>query len=758
MKFYYRVLIPILLMAAAAASARADIYLEKEWTYRLKPDVGRSLLYFSDDSIILENSEHVLCIIDRNTGTQLWQFRFGDAITTYKINDSTLAVLSENILHGIDIREHRKLWSVRIDPDKGAAPLMISDDLNFISFTRNGKSTTVGTDGIIQKKAVNRSFRPMEHVGGMELNPNIPGGTIALEDKRVVFTPSDTSRTGWTFTSERLLAKTALPFKDKLFLISADGSLLILDATKGALLQSIKMTDFIDMRFWDEKPANINNYANAALFTDGNFLFLSAPSSLSRFRLLAFPKELTMNKNTGREETTAEWALSHAITQWDSKNYASAVKLLTDTVTAWPDSADARLFLGMAYSSAGKTDEAINELEKAHRIARNNPDIASNLAGNYYVKIFSLDPSSQADKILELYAKVRELQPADPFAYTGPAEMLIGKQDFDGAVAILRESFKHAFIGPGPGLLMLSAFYMADHQEETQKLSEDLIRLFPDSDISYIIKGKALCKHGMYNAATKVFEAVPARNDRGQTSMYPRLITSGWQFFFGNALGLSGRYQDGIRKLADFVYYLPSPSQFDRIKRRETELMQAAKSGKPLELASDIPERFRGKSSVEINAEMEFRIPSLLSIAHFQYRLGKTQESLKTLKQVSALAPASEDPETLSYLGYLTVLNNGNLAAAKQQILKALKTAPDDPIFLRNYAVCLSALKQYDLAEQTFKKAIAVSDSAELLHFEYGCMLLKLGKKKAAAEQFRKELALTPDLDMAKQALNKTGM
>ncbi|MFA6449845.1 MAG: tetratricopeptide repeat protein, partial [bacterium] len=742
--------------------ANSEIYPEKDWTCRIKPDIGRSLLLFTPDNIIVENADRVVYFIDRNTGARQWEYRFSDTFTFYKLDDYTFVVQSGKTLNEISISHKNLIWSSYLNIGAGDTLLSTADNSQFA--VRHADDTfdpiiTDRQDQQLNSKPAPTDYKPLIAAPSMIFDPNIiPGGALSIDDRRISFTPSDSSLKGWTYDSERLLAKTALLLRKKLFIISSDGLLQILDPDTGALTQKLMIPDYIEMRFWDEKPENLNNYSNSFLFSDENFIFVVAPSSITRFKLNSFPKELNLKKAGEPEESTADWALNRAITQWDQKNYASSVKMLTDVVEVWPKSANGHLFLGMAYSSAGKFDEAINELEKAHAIEPENFDIASNLAGNYYIKLFSLDPSQQSDKILEMYEKIRSIQPTDTFAYTGPAEIYIGRHEYDKAIGVLSESFSHAFSGPGPIALLLSSYYMADRGNDVIKTADNMIRLFPDSDIAYLIKGKQLCKKGLYAAASDTFKSAPPRaSSKSDQSLYPRLLTSGWQFFYGNALGLSGRYKDGIISLSNFISSLPTSEQFEKIKLFEQQSIEQNRSGKTAESDIDIPKKFKGISSIELSAELEFKIPALLSISHFQFRLGNSAESVKTIKRIENLKPKPEDPDTLSYIAYLLVLNKSDLPHAREYIFKALKSNPEDPIFLRNYAVYLSSAGKNDLAEKTFKKALAISDYAELTHFEYGRHLTRLKRKPEAVAQFKEELKITPDLDMAKKELLKLG-
>ncbi len=743
--------------------AKADVFPEKEWICRVKPGVLKSTLLVTNDLIIAESTDHVLFFIDKNTGFRKWMFRFGNDIEAFNIvGNDYIAVLSGDVLNILDISHQRINWSGKLQPsDKELllnpnnnkfTALMLSDN-SLSEFKTVAKDTDPVNTKVGQPQLVE-----LEKIDGIPMFANTaPNGTLSIEDRRASFTPSDASTKGWDYNADQMLAKTALYLKQRLFLVTVNGDLLVLFPENGTLSQKFNLTSMIDMRFWDEKPENINNFSDASLFTDSSFLYIVAASSITKLKLNSFPKEISASssKDNSNEESTSNWALNRAIKQWDQKNYASSVQMLRDVVNVWPDYSTGRLFLGMAYSSAGKIDDAINELEKAHDIDPENPDISSNLTGNYYLKIFTLDPAQQTDKIIELYTKIRILQPTDVFSYTGQAEIYLGRREYESAIGVLNELANHTFVGPTGPALLLSAYYMEDNSEYTIKQADNIIRLFPGLKAAYAIKGKELCKQGKYIEATKVFQSSLSNATNYGISLYPQLLSAGWEFFYGNALGLSGSYQDGINILVKFIHSLPDKSELEAVRLHEQKIIEQSKSGGNIEISDDIPQRLKGISFAELNTEIEFKIPALLSIAHFQYRLGKSAESVKTIKQIQALKPVDQD--TLSYLGYLLVLNNKDLQTARTYIMESLKSNPNDPIYLRNYAVYLAAVKKYQLSESTFNKAISLGNSTELLHYEYGVLLLAMKRKKEAVEQFKTELSITPDLEMAKKMLSQTG-
>lgn len=748
-----------LFVAASVSPAGADVYPQKQWTFRAKPEILRESILFHGGLIVMESSDDRLYFIDKDTGAMKWVFGFFGPVSLYVIDDNTIIVLCGRTLHRMDIAERRKAWSIGLK-NPAFEELLVSDDKKQLAVRYDKKTHDVfslergGRPAIA--RALEGAFEPVRPSAAPPFRPDVlgEGSSLSIEYLKAVFRPAGGGQ-GWTFNSDLPLAPTAAAFsvkKGMIALVDSAGTVSFVSARSGEMKSQIKLPELIDMRFWDERPENIDNYSNAALFTEGDFLYVVGPSNMTKIKLSLFPDEISLKKSGESGDSTLNWSLERAIKQWDEKNYAQATQLFMEIVTTWPDNPQGHLFLGMAYSSTGHIDEAIAELEKAHQLDPENPDIASNLAGNYMLKIFELDPVTQFAEIIATYNKILGLQPTSAYAYTGLVEIYLGRREFDKAVAVIEDSFRYTFRGPGLYSLLLAAYYMDDRHDDVLPLSDAVIRLFPDSDIPFILKAKTLCKLGRYKEAASAFESAPPRNDRDEVSVYPRLLATGARFFHGNAVGLSGRYKEGAGIMLDYVASLPTPEQVAKVREYENKRMESAKAGDGNE--PEIEESLKGKTYLELNSELEFKIPALLSLAHFQYRMGDNKKSVATLRRIRSLGAG--DAETLSYAGYIYALNGADMKAAKDYVEAALELDSEDPIYLRNYAVYLSRAKQYARAEEMFKKAIGINDAAELLRFEYGTMLLETGRLEEAAEQFRAELKLTPDLAMARKALQDT--
>lgn len=756
-RFLAQVLISIAVFAVTSFSAAHAFYPSKKWTYRVKPDIKRELVIPLGENVVIESTSHTLYFVNSETGDKYWQFSFYAPLKLYPVGNDRLLVVSDNIIHNLDVSARKKVWSFRMKKDS-YEKLLVSFDQNqaFVQYGENSYEM-YNLREVAYPVGSSRAGDGSEELGGAAgafFNPSIAGeGTELVIDKDAANLKKG-DEVLWTFKADSALAKTVAIFGvNALLLVSETGKVYLVNAQNGEQNNSFNITDFVEMRFWDEKPESIDNYADANVIVNGKDIFVTGPSSISVFRILPFPESISLKDK--EEDTTFAWALEKAINQWDLKNYAGAVRGMQEVVDVWPSSSEARLFLGMALSTMGKTNEAINELDRAHELDPGNPDIISNLSGNYVIKIMSLNPESQLKKVVELYEKVRKIQPENKMAYIGLAELYIGQRDYESAKKVILDSFDVGFFSPDLHLLLLSAYYMEGSVRDAIQLAGDVERLFPDVSLTTLIKGKLYCKDGKYAAAVRAFREYYAKNnDSGQqlASLLPGFLSSGHKFFFGNALGMSGNYDEAIAMLEDFISNIPQSEDLDDIR---SAYMKRSSNEEMTSEQQALMEKYGDKNYIEVEAETEFRVPATLAMAHFYSLKNDKKKAAKFVDTV--LSTGGLENDALSYAAYILCGIGEKLEDAVRMTETAVKESPDDSVYLRNQASCLMASGDMAKAEEVFKEAIAKNSETELLHYEYGRLLLKTGRKKEALEQLREEAGMSPDIKIVADTLSKNG-
>jgi tetratricopeptide (TPR) repeat protein len=754
--------------ACVGAPCNAAEYPRVDWVYRAKPDINpKSILFPDDGTLVFQTQRNVVHALDVDNGARRWAYALEDqavflpasAQSSGLAHDIVIAA-TPNIVHALDIADRRRIWSTPVcgDSPRGLGALSNGPVLQVLC--ENGKPAYVNmADGDISKNAAYRQ-------SPIQVPPTPPAAfhaSLLGEDTELVINGSAVSlkRKGrddaqWAWSAPVTLARTAALFNNRLFLLTESGTLYGLDPETGKKRIEIDLTRYVDMRFWDEMPQNVDNYAAGLVFARGGRLFVNGPSFIARIKILPFPEEITLTDS----ETPESRALHLAIMSWDSRSFQAALDSFHEVVDQFPNFAPAQMFLGMGYSALREQDPrfldlAVHHLEKAWQIDPHNPDVRSNLLGNYLIKAMSLNPKTQRESIIDLYDKAQRVSPFSLIAYVGLAEVFLGEKDFVAASKVIATSLEYGFMGRDQYLLLLASLYMANDTDAALDIAARSVEYFPDSFTAAVLKGKLHCKRGQYAEAIKAFEAAPSplADAEAGLSTFPRLLTAGAGFFHGNALGLSGRYADGIKRLQQFINDMPSDWQLKKLQEQfEAELGAMTQGVNEVDISID--EKFRGRSLVELRAERDFQAPALLSVAHFAYRSGNISESLKYLSKVEALKPL--DHETLSYTGYFYALNGKEYKKALALTRAALESAPSDVVFLKNYAVALWKNGDIKQAEDMFQKALAQDQPTEFLHYEYAQLLFDIkSRRDDAIEQLKKEYALSPQIAAVREAMQK---
>lgn len=101
-------------------------------------------------------------------------------------------------------------------------------------------------------------------------------------------------------------------------------------------------------------------------------------------------------------------------------------------------------------------------------------------------------------------------------------------------------------------------------------------------------------------------------------------------------------------------------------------------------------------------------------------------------------------------------IKRGNYLNGKKCLGKAVKIAPDNPIYLSFFGLCLAMEGQKPLGRSACAEALRISPSESILYVNLGRVLLEEGRKKEARDMFLKAYKL--DKTSAAAALELSGM
>jgi len=111
----------------------------------------------------------------------------------------------------------------------------------------------------------------------------------------------------------------------------------------------------------------------------------------------------------------------------------AAIQLLEKTLEQSPKDLKARTLMGMAFSAAGRLDEAGRQFTQALDVDPKFSPALKNLAVNEMAQ-------GQIPKARQHFEQLLALTPSDPVAHLALAEILFGAQDYAGAVAHFQKS------------------------------------------------------------------------------------------------------------------------------------------------------------------------------------------------------------------------------------------------------------------------------------------------------------------------------
>ncbi len=133
--------------------------------------------------------------------------------------------------------------------------------------------------------------------------------------------------------------------------------------------------------------------------------------------------------------------------------------------------------------------------------------------------------------------------------------------------------------------------------------------------------------------------------------------------------------------------------------------------------------------------------PSRTALGSFQIRMGEIDAARRSLIEAVSLGPGSEAARRrLAGLGSAVQ----DHWAAVSDYLAALRDHADVPVFHRNLARALTALRRYEEALEHYRAALRLVHGATDLHAEYGAALLASGDVSGAIRAYEAIVAAVP--------------
>jgi tetratricopeptide (TPR) repeat protein len=369
------------------------------------------------------------------------------------------------------------------------------------------------------------------------------------------------------------------------------------------------------------------------------------------------------------------------------------------------------------YQAAGKKKEALAELQKLIDFNPQEPRYYG-LMADYY-----LSEKDEANA-LKYYMKILEIDPNNGFVLFSLTSFYREKEDKEKAWEYGRKGFLNKTVEVETKIqfyLMITAgpdkpFFTDDQITE---LVDILVKTNPDDFRVYTVYAEFLISKGKLVEAREQLRKV-LETQKDNYMIWERMI-----LISNDLLDFKSIYTDSEKALALFpnqptLYGLKAVACLQLEKY--TEALDILKEGEPCLLDNKI-----------------MKIQFGLYQAEAYYKLNRVEEAFKAFDDVITLDP--ENWMAMNNYAYYLSVRNENLAKAEDLSSKAVRANPENSTYLDTYAWVLFMRKDYTLAKFYMETAIKNGgDKNGVIVEHYGDILIMLGEKEKALEQWKKAL------------------
>ncbi len=455
-------------------------------------------------------------------------------------------------------------------------------------------------------------------------------------------------------------------------------------------------------------------------------------------------------------DPNAEEALSSlAALYLEIGDTTGAIEMLTRVSEKHPNS---RILatLGSAYEQANQHDKAIEVLEKAVQLDRNNLDARRSLARNLLL-------AEQYDKALAHYLALAQSDPQDPQNFLRLAQIYRHKRDFAKSRTNLQ---KAASLAPGEVveipynevLLLESEGKLDQAVAQMQKLIDATAKneYTPRerSNRAFFLEKLGLLERSRenYAAAEKAFrsmgEADPENAARAAVQVIENYRAAR---DFRHALAESEAAQKKFPQdrsvsvvrasiLADSGDARQGAGIIRAMLKNSAEdrdlllaLVQVLEKGKLFDEAKEAADKALSYAQTKEQKRAVYFTKGSLFERQKQY-----EEAEKHFRLVLEIDP--NDASALNYLGYMLADRNVRLEEAYKLIKKAVEIDPDNGAYLDSLGWVYYRQGKLDLAEEFLQRAIQKTGRDATVHEHLGDVYFKGGKLRLALDEWQRSL------------------
>lgn len=326
------------------------------------------------------------------------------------------------------------------------------------------------------------------------------------------------------------------------------------------------------------------------------------------------------------------------------------------------------------------------------------------------------------DKALEMYQKVVELDPEDPYIHISLSDLYRKKGNEEKAHEELKLGFANPDLNLESKIQIMITYYTFDQlfnekKDQAIELAGILNEAHPGDPRSMSLYGDLLYRSGELEKAHEIIKDV-LEIDESNYGVWEQ------KMFIENELQMNQQLAETSKNASELFPMQPLPYLFNGFANYQQKNYEDAR--KSLETGSKL---------VVGNDRLQAQFYSTLGDIYNQ--LGDHEKSDEYYDKALILTP--NDEYVLNNYSYYLSLRGINLEKAREMAKRANDIASDNPSFMDTYGWVLYKLGEYAEAEKWVKKAIDhPEDNGAVLLEHYGDILYKLGRVEEAVDYWQK--------------------
>jgi tetratricopeptide (TPR) repeat protein len=415
--------------------------------------------------------------------------------------------------------------------------------------------------------------------------------------------------------------------------------------------------------------------------------------------------------------------------------------------------------LGAAYQQANQSEKAVETLEKAVQLDRNNQEARRLLARSLFL-------SEKYERALEHYQALARNDPQDPESYLRISQIYRRQRNFEQSRSFLQKAaalappemvevpYNEALLYEAEGKIDQAVGTLQKALESGAKVRSSEYSARERANRAYLWEKIGMLERGRENfpAAEKAFRAMAEADSEAGPQAGVQLVETA---------RAARDYKRALAESEAIFKKFPEDRSVAVVRASVLAEMGEAKQGAAIVrglLKNNADDRDmlvalaqvleKGKLWAEAREALDKALsyaqsPDQKRTVHFALgslleRQKQYDEAEKHFRLVLEIDP--DDASTLNYLGYMLADRNVRLEEAYQLIKRAVEQEPDNGAYLDSLGWVYYRQNKLDQAEDYLKRSLAKVPRDATVHDHLGDVYLKQGKIRLAQEQWQRSL------------------